>query len=71
MLLQLHLSIKLQFTVINDAAIAIVKIAEVADEIVDAVAVVNAFPVLKDNAVADINNAAVAVVEFCCSCSCQ
>ena len=42
MLLHLHLSLKLQFAVINDAAIAVVNIAVVAVVIVDAVAVVNA-----------------------------
>ena len=38
----LHLTTKLQFAVINDAAIAVVNIAAVAIVIVDAVAVVNA-----------------------------
>ena len=42
MLLHSHLTINLQFAIINAAAIAIVNIAAVAVEIVDAVAVVNA-----------------------------
>ena len=45
MLFQLHLSTKLQFSVINDATIAIVNIAAVAVVIVDAVVVVNAVEV--------------------------
>ena len=54
MLLHLKFSMKLQFEVINDAAIAIVNIAAVAVVIGDAVAVINV--------------AAVAVVKCGCSC---
>ena len=59
MLLQLHLSVKLQFTVIKDDAIAIVNIAAVAVVIDDAVAVANVVTVFNVNAVAVINDAAV------------